>query len=77
MQFLWFILPKKIFRKFISDKIVYVPNPLKQQIYHYRKCGCGSRQKVKFCCGRTKLVSVEKYKIMIKAMEKWIGSQDA
>ncbi len=77
IRLMWFLLPRKIFRKYISDKKTMVPNPLGAQSFMYRNCGCGSRKKVKWCCGRPKYISVYNYKKLIISMELWLGEKNA
>ena len=73
IRILSLILPKKLFKKMVSDHRTYMPNPLRNQKLLYLKCGCGSNQKIKFCCGQNKYVTVHEYNHLINALNVWEG----
>lgn len=72
--FCFYILPKKLFKKYFVDKHTYFRNPLyEHQKYKYRLCGCGSGNKVKWCCGKGKWVSHSQYDQLKLGLEMWEG----
>jgi hypothetical protein len=74
IRILALIIPKKLFKNLVSDHRTYMLNPLKSQSLLYLKCGCGSNQKINFCCGKNKYVTVHEYKQLIHALDIWKGN---